>query len=228
MPDKKFDVTAAPSLSVTRWSHDDDAHICDFTWWGPHAEWDVIGEVHREGTALRVRTLRLVPHGSDVGDLAEQSAATGQGAAPGVTPALLKQIPLQRLLAQVHAHLLELARKPEARRPVALQMSQGRQTPVSAQWVRHVEAVNQPRPPGRPRTHDAELRVVAETYLEENEFGRGLTRRLAERLGLEPSVARDRIAAARARGYLGAAAQGQRGAAPGPRLLVERSQDADS
>lgn len=227
MQNRDFVVSAAPSLSVVRWSHDDDARVCEFTWWGPSPEWDVIGEVHRQGSALLVRTLRLVPHGSDLDALIEEPsvlARPGSVPASTVTPALLRKIPLQRLLAQVHAQLLEHARGPEARGPVALQRSQGQSLAVSAQWIRHLDQVDQPRPPGRPRVGDPELRLVAEAYLEELEFGHGLTRRLADRLELRPATVRDRIAGARARGYLGAAAQGQRGAAPGPRLLAEREQ----
>ncbi len=209
-----------PELTVFGGSFRDRTVVCDFTWWGPTADWDVIGEVHRHERTLFVRTLRLVPHGDDVSDLRERD-----GAAPTftpVSPALLRQIPLGRLLAEVHQELLEWASQESMTKDVV--------PGIKPQWLLHLEQVEgEPavtttgRRGGRPRIGDDVLRTVAEAYLQEQIEGRGITRRMAERLGLHPATTRDRIAAARARGYLGPAQHGQRGASPGWRLLQERA-----
>jgi transposase-like protein len=205
-----FDMNAEPTLYLPATDTDDGSRVCEFRWWGPTEDWDVVGEVCRHERSLYVRTLRLVPHWDDIEGL-RRSEEPPPPYRP-VTPALLRKIPLARLLAQTHQRLLQVEFAPEGIAP----------TP---QWLTHVQNVEEAsrtttgRGPGRPRISDEELRRVAEAYLEEDVHGRGITQRLADRFGLQPATMRDRIAAARARGFLSPASAGQRGAAPGWRLM---------
>lgn len=77
-----------------------------------------------------------------------------------------------------------------------------------------------PGPPGRPRIGNDELARAAAAYLDEVTHGPGVTRRVADRLGLLEDTTRDRIRMARARGFLTPTQRGRRGGQAGPALLA--------
>jgi transposase-like protein len=220
MPKQKptWNPAEPPDVTFWLWSQRSEDKVCDFRWWGPTEQWDVVGEVERGASGLQVRSLRVVPHGGDVDDLDDRDEAHALDA--GITPKLLRDIPLGRLLTQVHAQLLEHVREGPPKDWAR---------PELPQWMRHTQSLDETRGatgrrPGRPRLDDALLRELAVAYIEDD-GGRGVHARLAQRFGREQSTIRDWIRAARDRKYLAEAAHGQRSAAPGERLLEEIYQD---
>lgn len=182
--------------------------VCTWAWWGPDEAWNVVGEIVRGPQSLALGALRVVPHGSLDEDMTDLPTVQARGSAT-ITPALLKRIPLGRLLAQVHAELASAA--------IAADRSE--------QWSQHVRTVQakgdgEPRR-GRPSLADSLIRSVAVAYIEDAAAGPGLTKRLAERFGCQPATMRDWIRVARKRGWLTTGEHGRRNAAPGPRMEEE-------
>jgi hypothetical protein len=85
---------------------------------------------------------------------------------------------------------------------------------------------------GRPRLSDEHLAAVALAYLDEQQHGRGMLKRLGEHFNREPETMRDQVRIARKRGFLTPAlGPGRKGAAPGPRLIElmsERTSEGES
>lgn len=215
--DEAFDPDRAPY--ITWWVIDStrpDA-VCTWVWWGPTPDWDVAGELVRQGAALALRSLRIVPHASLDGsgdDVEPRVAATGT-----INPAMLKRIPLGRLLAQVNVALSQRSVAHDRGELGVDPTLQGR----LEQWRAHVaEVASAPAPSrrrGRPPLSDDLLRRVAVAYIEGAPDGPGVTARLAEDFGVQRNTMRDYIRAARAKHWLGPGAPGSRNATPGWRLL---------
>ncbi|MCU1592173.1 MAG: hypothetical protein JWP11_3429 [Frankiales bacterium] len=217
--EQPWDPAAPPLVRFHLWGHEHDMTVCDFRWWGPTEDWDVTGVVERAGARLQVRSFEVVPHVLPHGltDRAE-SVPVAPG---GVTPKLLRDVPLGRLMDQVHVALLAETRR--------LASGDGEhQQHARERWSRHAPALSpegEPlRRPGRPPLADDLLFRLSVAYIEDTQ-GRGVTGRLAEQFDRPEATIRDWIRAARARGYLAAAEQGRRSAAPGPRLLDEVMKD---
>jgi hypothetical protein len=191
--------------------------VCTWMWRGPSADWAVVGEVVRQGPALVLRSLRLLPYGAvDASGDEEDPAVPPAGT---ISPAMLKRIPLGRLLAQVNAEL--------SSRRAAYDQGEYARDPLLAgrpeQWREHIAATDVAERPrrGRPPLPDDLLRRVALGYIEDAQLGPGVTRRLAQAFGVQPNTMRDYIRAARKREWLAPGAPGSRSAAPGLRLLDE-------
>ncbi|MFF0127304.1 hypothetical protein ACFYTG_16480 [Streptomyces mirabilis] len=137
-----------------------------------------------------------------------------------VTSSVLREIPLGTVVADATKALLE-AKKRQPQQAVL----QDVQTDEFKQLLR--DSVR-PQPGKTRQLSDQLLKTVALLYLEEYGAGRGMQKRIAERLGelLGESVAdtqvRDWISAARRRGWLTTGQAGRRAAGPGWKLLGER------
>lgn len=213
----KFDAAKPPEITYILGAVDDPRKICEFRWWGPTEAFDVVGVLAQQDRRLAVRSLRVVPHGLDVDDSAD---VPGEG----VTPSLLRKVPLPRLIAQVHADLLATAERGD--------MYSGGDVPTPL-WLKNLQALTPAVPQkdarkgGRPAVSEDLLRQVAVAYLAEQHAGRGLHDRIADRISQPAKRVPDLIRLARAADLLTPAAPGKRGAAPGPQLLASfRQADA--
>jgi hypothetical protein len=210
-----FDAGRPPVITYRVLDSDRPDTVCTWRWWGPTAEWDVVGTVVRAAARLRLERLTVLPHGRYDHEEDEGAMDDQLDADLSVTPTLLKSVPLGRLMAQVHSDLFRRAAT----------------TSDTEQWARLVRQVAEeesvaPSPrTGRPALSHDLLREVAVAYLEEAENGRGLTARLAVRFDRPQATVRDWIRAARREHFLTEAEPGRAGAAPGWRLLDEMHAD---
>lgn len=216
----EFDPSAPPTLIYNIIDSDRPHAVCTWRWWGPRPEYDVLGWVVIHKQELVLERFYVVPYGSFVDENGRIDVAEDADVAEvllPITPSLLREIPLARLMAQIYADLTRRA-------PTA---------DPDEQWARHVLTVAEAARAGGPDTvrrrgalSDALLRQVAEVCIEEAQGGRGLWRRVGERLGEPESRVRDLVRAARARGYLSSEVDhGKRDVKPGQRLLNEIMQE---
>jgi hypothetical protein len=142
----------------------------------------------------------------------------------GITGALLRAIPLGRILAWAHDAMATGDWRSQGLTMLSLT---GETTivpapdldePTRAALERTAAVPN--RRHGRPPLSDELLEEVARAYLDEAKRGRGLTRRLATRFGRPEETIRHWIHVCRGRGYLSPGVTGRRGAQPGERLLA--------
>lgn len=220
-----------------------EGYVCDFVYSDPHLPVTVCGVLLRSVTGLTVGELELFraqwgyfnDYGEFVGANGEWRAkddetwdvsARGEDGRPafsGITGALLRAIPIGRIVAWAHQAMADdewrerglatvgltgVRTVPAADLPAEVRAALERTTAVPAQRR------------GRPPLDDELLEQVALAYLEEAKRGRGLTRRLAARFDRPEETVRDWIHACRVRGYLSPGAVGRRGAQPGERLLI--------
>lgn len=144
----------------------------------------------------------------------------------GITGALLRSIPVGRILAWAQAAMSD--REWHTKGLTMIGFSGARVVP-SPELDTQVRAALERtstvpvRRQGRPPLSDELLERVAWAYLEEAKRGRGLTRRLAVKFGRPNETIRDWIHACRTRGYLSPGTTGRRGAQPGERLIKSDS-----
>jgi len=221
-------------------------YVCDFVYSDPALPVTLYGVLLSTGTGLVTGELELFraqwgyfdDYGNYVGpdgdwrakddeDWDESARADIAGQRPpfdGITGALLRSIPVGRILAWAHdamaksdwrergltmlalsgAHRVVLADDLDAQVRAALERT------AAVPGRRH----------GRPPLPDELLEEVARAYLEEAKRGRGLTRRLAARFGRPEETVRDWVHTCRVRGFLSPGVAGRRGAQPGERLLA--------
>lgn len=161
--------------------------------------------------------------GDEEWDVSAQSeAVTQRPSFEGVTGALLRSIPIGRILAWAHD---VMANDEWHKKGLTTLGPTGMRVVPVPELTEHVRAALERtaavpnRRQGRPPLPDELLEEVARAYLEEAKRGRGLTRRLALRFDRPDETVRDWIHACRVRGYLSPGVTGRRGAQPGPRLL---------
>ncbi len=144
----------------------------------------------------------------------------------GITGALLRGIPVGRILAWAHDAMASGEWRTKGLTMLGFSGTKVVSAPELAPHVRaaleRTAAVPNQRK-GRPPLPDDLLEDVAWAYLEEAKRGRGLTRRLAVRFDRPDETIRDWIHACRIRGYLSPGVTGRRGAQPGERLMGSRN-----
>ncbi|MFE2828484.1 hypothetical protein [Streptomyces sp. NPDC059271] len=159
--------------------------------------WRVSGTVADGTQGLVIAKLEVWPEGQT------------QEHTQSVTSRMLRSIPLGQILAaaQNWAKNFTIATVPTIQTADEILAAHTPDTPA----------------PGRAPLPDELMRQVAEGYLLEIASGlRGAVQRLAERLGRPEKTVSNWVAKARKDGWLGPAAQGRAGAAPGPRLTESR------
>ncbi|MFG1916161.1 hypothetical protein [Micromonospora sp. NPDC048898] len=148
----------------------------------------------------------------------------------GITGALLRAIPVGRILAWAHDAMANNEWR-EKGLPTLSQAGVRLVPPTElapdTRAALERSAAASTRKKGRPPLSDELLEDVALAYLEEAKRGRGLTARLAARFDRPNETIRDWIHACRKRGYLSQGTIGRRGAQPGERLLMAISPDED-
>lgn len=160
--------------------------------------WRVRWVLVEQNGPLVVRSVHLEPHGR----------TTPPG---GVATNLLRELSPSAAIAAAAARLAE---EPDRRSWEDLRLI------WAAREAREHGPTQAVHAPGRPRLSDEHLAGVAFAYLEEQQHGRGLLRRLGERFSREPETMRDQVRIARERGFLTPAlGAGRKGAEPGPRLI---------
>ncbi len=220
-----------------------EGYVCDFVYSDPHLPVTVCGVLLRSVTGLTVGELELFraqwgyfnDYGDFVGANGEWRAkgdetwdvsARGEDGRPtfsGITGALLRAIPIGRIVAWAHQ---AMADDEWRERGLATVGVSGVRTvfaadlPVDVRAALERTAAVPAQRRGRPPLDDELLEEVALAYLEEAKRGRGLTRRLAAKFDRPEETVRDWIHACRVRGYLSPGATGRRGAQPGERLLM--------
>ncbi len=148
----------------------------------------------------------------------------------GITGALLRSIPVGRILAWAHEAMASSEWRTKGLTMLGLSGTKVVQEPELEPHVRAAlerTATVPNRRKGRPPLPEDLLEDVAWAYLEEAKRGRGLTRRLAVRFDRPEETIRDWIHACRIRGYLSPGVTGRRGAQPGERLLVSDNKEED-
>jgi hypothetical protein len=220
-----------------------EGYVCDFVYSDPRLPVTVCGVLLRSATGLTVGELELFraqwgyfnDYGEFVGangewrgkgdETSDVSARmeSGRPVFTGITGALLRSIPIGRIIAWAHEAMADDEWRERGLRTVGLAGVKTVSTSdlsleVRAALERTAAVPAQRR--GRPPLADELLEDVALAYLEEAKRGRGLTRRLARRFDRPEETVRDWIHACRVRGYLSPGATGRRGAQPGDRLLL--------
>jgi hypothetical protein len=142
----------------------------------------------------------------------------------GITGALLRGIPLGRILAWAHDAMATGEWRAEGLTMLSLsgttKVVPTRDLDEQTRAALERTAAVPSRRHGRPPLSDELLEEVARAYLGEAKRGRGLTRRLATRFGRPEETIRHWIHVCRCRGYLSPGVAGRRGAQPGDRLLA--------
>lgn len=141
----------------------------------------------------------------------------------GITGALLRSVPVGRILAWAHEAMASSEWRTKGLTMLGLSGTRLVQEPELEPQVRAAlerTAIVPNRRKGRPPLPGDLLDEVARAYLEEAKRGRGLTRRMAIRFDRPEETIRDWIHACRIRGYLSPGVTGRRGAQPGERLLA--------
>jgi hypothetical protein len=207
-------------------------YVCDFIYESEDLPVTVYGTMVNHGRGLMVNELELWrggpanrweyrdawndyvgPGGTGLRPLTDVDAYTG------ITPTLLRQLPLGQIAAAAQRCLARRDWDADGvfvdghRRVDACELPADTREALERGAEQAVAGRR-----GRPEIADTLLESVATAYLEEAPGGAGLTRRLAERFNRPEPTVRDWVAAARRRGFLSAAHPGRRGAAPGPRL----------
>lgn len=223
-----------------------EGYVCDFVYSDPSLPITACGVLLQSLTGLMVGELELFraqwgyfndygefvgPHGQwrAKGDETWDVSAAPDGGHPpfsGITGALLRTVPIGRIIAWAHEAMADDEWREEGLVTVgidgptsvpAAELPSG----VKAALERTAAVPTQRR--GRPPIPGDLLEEVAIAYLDEAKRGRGLTRRLALRFDRPEETVRDWIRACRVRGYLSPAVAGRRGAQPGELLLKARS-----
>jgi hypothetical protein len=158
------------------------------------------------------------------GKLQRAQKGTDKPAPPrriGITSDVLRRIPIGEIIAQAQRELADRSWEAEGIRSLpgpALDVDQFPET--TRQALETANALAEQPQRGRPPLDDELLQDLAHAYLREAVHGRGLTRRLAAHFNRPEPTIKDWIKAARERGFLSPAQPGQRGAGPGPSLLL--------
>ncbi|MGD0985725.1 MAG: hypothetical protein ABSA65_18230 [Acidimicrobiales bacterium] len=207
-------------------------YVCDFLYESEDLPVTVYGTLVNHGRGLMVNELELWrggpanrweyrdawndyvgPGGTGLRPLTDLETYTG------ITPTLLRQLPLGQIVAAAQRSLARRDWDTDGVFVDGHRRVDASELPADSREAleRGAEQAVAGRR-GRPEIADTLLEAVASAYLEEAPGGAGLTRRLAERFNRPEPTVRDWVAAARRRGFLSAAQPGRRGAAPGPRL----------
>jgi len=220
-----------------------EGYVCDFVYSDPRLPVTVCGALLRSDTGLTVGELELFraqwgyfnDYGEFVGANGEWRAKADETwdvsarlendrpAFTGITGALLRSVPIGRIIAWAHEAMADDEWRERGLTTVGLA---GVKTVPASELPSDVKAALErtaavpAQRRGRPPLSDELLEEVALAYLEEAKRGRGLTRRLASRFDRPEETVRDWIHACRVRGYLSPGVTGRRGAQPGDRLLL--------
>jgi hypothetical protein len=141
----------------------------------------------------------------------------------GITGALLRAIPVGRILAWAHEAMADDGWREKGLSTLSqtgMKFVPAPEFPPETRAALERSAAVPTRRKGRPPLPDELLEDVALAYLEEAKYGPGLTARLAARFDRPNETIRDWIHACRKRGYLSQGTTGRRGAQPGERLLM--------